>query len=136
MPGHKDWLKKAMGDLSSARKLTKDDDETLDNAAYCTQQCAEKALKAYLVYRQQSIPKTHDLEKLLDLCMKHDNTLKSLLESAIDLNPYGVYSRYPDDRFFIDREEVVRAIEKAQKILRLVESRIAEKSNPTLKIFD
>jgi hypothetical protein len=30
MPTHNDWLIKALGDLKSAKKLFKDDDDTLD----------------------------------------------------------------------------------------------------------
>ena len=44
MKGHEAWLAKATSDLKSAKKLIKDDDDTLDTAAYHTQQCAEKAL--------------------------------------------------------------------------------------------
>ena len=47
MPGYNDWLAKAASDLISSKKLSKDDDDTLDTAVYHTQQCAEKALKAY-----------------------------------------------------------------------------------------
>ena len=65
MPGVKNWIAKASGDLKSSKKLIKDDDDTLDSAAYFTQQSAEKALKAYLIFKNQPIPRTHDLEKLL-----------------------------------------------------------------------
>ena len=60
MPGVKDWLKKASSDLKASKKLS-DDDETLDCSVFHTHQCAEKALKAFIVFIQQAIPKTHDL---------------------------------------------------------------------------
>ena len=137
MPGVKDWIAKASGDLKAAKKLVKDDDDTLDSAAYFTQQTAEKAFKAYLIFKQQPVPKTHDLEKLLKDCMKHDNRFDHLREDAEVLAPYATYSRYPDDRFNIDREEVDEAIKRAERILRFVKAKIEPiGQTPQLNIFD
>lgn len=122
------WLKKALSDLRSAKKLSKDDDDTLDTAAYHTQQCAEKSLKAYLSFKQQPIPRTHDLERLLLLCARHDTSFKILLNDALELLPYATYSRYPDDHFYIDQEEVVESIKKASRIFNCVKSKIEDKN--------
>jgi HEPN domain-containing protein len=65
MPSYRGWLIKAESDLRLAEKGIKDDDLTLDTAIYHTQQCAEKAMKGFLIFHQKSIPKTHDLLKLL-----------------------------------------------------------------------
>ncbi len=135
MLNHETWLAKSLGDLKSAIKLSKDDNETLDTASYHTQQCAEKALKAYLVYKKQNIPKTHDLERLLLLCSQHDSSFKKLLSDALDLLPYAIYSRYPDDRFYIDREEVLDAIKKATFILNFVRNKISEIQEPNQVIY-
>jgi HEPN domain-containing protein len=124
MPGYNDWLEKAASDLRSAQKLTKDGDDTLDTAVYHTQQCAEKALKAYLVFKNQPIPRTHDLQKILELCAQLDFSFKILLNDALDLLPFATYSRYPDDRFFIEREEAIEAIEKARIIFDFVKSKV------------
>ncbi len=124
MTGHDAWLLKALSNLKSAKKLIQDDNETLDTAAYHTQQCAEKALKAFLAFKNQHIPYTHDLQRLLELCSKHDKTFKILLNDALDLLPYATYSRYPDDKFFIDREEVLQSIKKATTILNFVKEKI------------
>ena len=136
MPEHKNWLIKARSDLRSAKKLFKDDDETLDTAAYHTQQCVEKALKAYLVFNNRIPPKTHDLEKLLELCTIHDQSLKALSDEVITLIPYAIYSRYPDDYFEIYRSDVETAIGIAQKVFRLISAKTNIKSDPTLTIFD
>ncbi len=136
MPGVNDWIAKAISDLKSSKKLIKDDDETLDSAAYFTQQSAEKALKGYLVFKGQPIPKTHDLEKLVTDCIKYDATFSQLFDNAEALSPYATYTRYPDDRFSIDREEVLGAIKHAEKILRFVKDNLdATKISPQLKLF-
>ena len=58
---HEDWLLKAERDLDTAKVLL--ENAFHDTAIYHTQQCAEKALKGYCVYRLQPLIKTHDLEK-------------------------------------------------------------------------
>jgi Uncharacterized conserved protein related to C-terminal domain of eukaryotic chaperone, SACSIN len=123
MPGVKDWIKKASGNLKSAKNL-QHDDETLDFAAYATQQSAEKALKAYLVFKGQAIPRTHDLTKLLIECSTFDSTFDHLRKSAATLSPYAMYTRYPDDRFAIDHNEIVEAITHAKKILNFVKTKV------------
>lgn len=135
MPGVKEWIAKATSDLKSSKKLIKDDDETLDTAAYHTQQAAEKALKAFLGFKKQPILKTHDLVKLLLACMKHDESFEQLRERAEPLLAYITYARYPDDRFSIDREEVLEAIECAETILHFVKTAIASTESPQLKLF-
>ncbi len=135
MPGLKEWMKKASGDLKAANLLLHDDD-VLDIAVYHTQQCAEKALKTFLVFCKNSLPKTHDLQRLLELCSQKDQTFSGLLDDVLILNPYGVYSRYPDDRFVINKEDVEDAIARAAKILRFVEKKITPSSNLTIGLFE
>ena len=86
---HEVWLKKAENDLISAQKLSDIDDPVLDTAIYHTQQCAEKALKAYLSYKQQPLQKTHDLEYLVELCSKLESRFNELLDDAEILTPYN-----------------------------------------------
>jgi HEPN domain-containing protein len=137
MPGVKDWIAKASSNLKAARKLVKDDDDTLDLAAYSTQQSAEKSLKAYLIFKQQAPPRTHDLEKLLAECMKYDETFDVLKNAAEALSPYATYTRYPDDRFNIDREEAMLAIKHAEKILKFVQFKLnPSQKTPQLNIFE
>lgn len=62
MQGHEEWLKFAFADLKTAKVILRsEEDLVIGNALYHAQQCSEKALKAYLVYKKHSIMKTHDL---------------------------------------------------------------------------
>ncbi len=109
----------------------------LYSAAYFTQQTAEKAVKAYLVFKQQPIPKTHDLEKLLMSCVKDDSTFNVLRGDVEILSPYAIYTRYSDDYFVVDREEVVEAIQCAEKILKFIKTKIKlPRNNQQLEIFE
>ncbi len=51
MKPHKEWLFKAEHDLKSAELLLQSVEPLYDIIVYHTQQCAEKALKAYLTSR-------------------------------------------------------------------------------------
>ena len=101
MQKHEDWLKKANRDLRSAKALLGID--ILDTSIYHTQQCAEKALKAYLTYQRDALRKTHDLEFLVKLCCGFDQNFDSILNEASELNPYCFRFRYPDDLFDPER---------------------------------
>ena len=136
MPEHKGWLLKANSDLKSAKKLFTGDDDTLDTAAYHTQQCVEKALKAFLVFNNKVPPRTHDLEKLLELCVAFDAPLKVFADEVITLIPYAIYSRYPDDYFEIKRIDVEVAIAIARKILTVIVSKTKNNDDLTLTIFE
>lgn len=84
MANYKGWISKAKSDLGLAEKGAKEDDLTLDTAIYHTQQCAEKALKGFLIYHNKSFSKTHDLTKLLQICCMIDPEFISLnVDAAI-----------------------------------------------------
>ena len=118
------WIAKAISDLRSAKKLLKDDDKTLDTAAYHTQQCVEKTLKAFLVFNKQLPPKTHDLSKILEVCCAFDYSLKFMLNDIITLIPYAIHSRYPDDYFVICRDDVNKALKIAQNTIKIIISKM------------
>ncbi|MDI3525781.1 MAG: hypothetical protein PWP42_1031 [Candidatus Atribacteria bacterium] len=63
----KQWLIKSQRDLDSARLLLKGG--YLDTAVYHCQQAVEKAIKAYLTYRDVPFEKTHNLVALLAFCV-------------------------------------------------------------------
>ena len=86
-------------------------------------------MKAFLVSIDRDIPRTHDLEHLLSLCVNHDKTFKEIVEYAIDITDYAVETRYVDDWREISPEESIRAIESAQKIRSFIAEKIKGTSN-------
>lgn len=120
MRPHEAWLLKAENDLKSANKLMEGGDPILDTAIYHAQQCAEKALKAYLAYKQQPIQKTHDVELLAELCGDLDDSFTEIIDDAKRLSPYNTAFRYPDIVMEPDKEDVQEAIEKAARVLSFV----------------
>ena len=65
----KQWLVYADEDLRLARHgMTLSTGVPHRLIAYHAQQCAEKCLKAYLVFHRIAFPYTHNISRLLELC--------------------------------------------------------------------
>lgn len=120
MKQHETWLQKAFHDLQSSKKLITGDEPILDTAIYHTQQCAEKALKAFLAYHQKPILKTHDIQLLLELCEEIDIDFEDIYDDGIILSPYATEFRYPGVILDPDIADVHEAIIIAEKILLFV----------------
>jgi HEPN domain-containing protein len=124
---HENWLVKAKNDLKSAKKLMKGKDIIKDTAIYHCQQCAEKALKAFLLYNKKPLKKTHDLELLVDLCIEIDKDFDEIYDLAVTLVPYSTLFRYPDELIEPDQEDVYDAIDKAERIYSIVKEKVESK---------
>ncbi|HLP62585.1 MAG TPA: HEPN domain-containing protein [Candidatus Deferrimicrobium sp.] len=59
--------------------------------AYHAQQCAEKYLKAWLVFKQIDFPYTHNIRNLLQLCL---GEWTAEIADADQLTPFAVTTRY------------------------------------------
>src|SRR5688572_32679202 len=66
-----------------------------DVACFHCQQAAEKYIKALLQDHGLAVPRTHDLEVLLDLLLPHDATLAPLRRGVRSLTKFAVEYRYP-----------------------------------------
>jgi len=116
------WLTKAASDLRSARVLGSADDAPLDTAIYHCQQTAEKAVKAFLVSKEISPEKTHDMRKLTLEAAVHEPRFNEVMDMAVALTPYAWEFRYPDDlaETYPTREEFDEALQHAQAIYDFV----------------
>ncbi len=123
------WLAVAAKDLAGVRKCLRDDDETLELSAYHLQQAVEKAFKALLAFHKKPIPKTHDLVRLLELCVEVDPASVQWKDDARDLSEYHTNSRYPDDFFIVTRPEVEFLFEEAKKIYSYIRERVIIKKS-------
>ena len=104
----RDWVVKAEEDYETARTLVRKRKHNLSNAVcFHAQQCAEKYLKAFLIFHRIAFPKTHDLLDLLELAKKVDPTLELLKSDLAYLEPYAVEFRYPGE--FATRQEAKRS---------------------------
>jgi len=123
-----EWLKYSLNDLISAKHLYEDlYPKQIEIACYLSQQCAEKALKSYILYKDAEPPKTHNLVELCQLCMNFDNSFSEILDACADLTPYGVAVRYPNE-LAVDDVIAKLATDKAQIINNFCAGRISSKA--------
>ena len=91
-----EWVDKAEGDFATAtRELRARRLPNYDAVCFHAQQCAEKYLKARLQDAALPVPRTHDLEQLLDLIIPIELTWELLCPGLQVLTTYGVQVRYP-----------------------------------------
>ena len=120
-----EWLVYAKNDLISSRHLFYDIyPKQFEIACYHSQQCAEKALKGYLLYKDLEPPWTHNLVELCQICMQHDDTFLQILEACSDLTPYGVAACYPNE-LAVDDIITKSTIDKANAVYNFVSARIS-----------
>ena len=87
------WLIKADNDLKTARTMLTTEPPITDTVCFHAQQCAEKSLKAFLVFADIHVEKTHYLPRLVELCRRADPTFDKLEDAAAELTDYAVAGR-------------------------------------------
>jgi HEPN domain-containing protein len=112
LPITQEWLEKAEGDYTSARReLRARKRPNYDAACFHAQQCAEKYLKACLQEAGVRIPRTHDLAAMITLLPKPDLEWTALQTSLLRLSAYAVEFRYPGQS--ADKPSAQRALADA-----------------------
>lgn len=122
------WILKAESDLKVARDELATENPATDAVCFHSEQCAEKYLKAYLVYSFQEIPRTHNIAELIYRCMEIDAAFRALLETDVpSLTSYAVAMRYPGSELFPSPQEARRAVEFAEMARAFVLERLVQK---------
>lgn len=130
---YKIWLEKANDDLKWTKANLKE--EVYYGACFTAQQAVEKALKAYLLYKQGRFDKVHDLKTLLDNCATYDQDFTQYQTRIVKLSFYYMQTRYPDiseiDKF--TEEEAKQALAVATEFIEFATNKI--KGVSVLKIL-
>lgn len=90
----KQWLDKASEDLEVAHLVFAEGH--MAHACFLSQQCMEKALKAYLIARVGKHPYTHKLVDLLVECQSVQPPFSQFLPQCTVVDQFYVPTRYPD----------------------------------------
>ncbi|MBD3215097.1 MAG: HEPN domain-containing protein [Candidatus Lokiarchaeota archaeon] len=124
------WFIQAKDEFQDANTLRKMERYYL--ALFHFQQAAEKALKAFLYLHVKSIKVfyTHSIAELLESVIKFDKDFEKVQKSK-KLDQYYISTRYPNglpggipSKFYDDPEEALDASLLAEKVIKLVESKI------------
>jgi HEPN domain-containing protein len=91
------WLQTASRDLVAARALAHREPVVREVAVYHCQQAAEKAVKAFLVFKDYDPERTHDVDRLLELAMRWEPAFVASRSAGRRLTPYATLYRYPGD---------------------------------------
>jgi len=115
-----DWFKKANDDLSFAKAGFRET-KISSIACFLSQQIVEKYLKGFLLSKNISFKKTHNLLNLLDKCVLFNEEFGKFYAACRKLNKYYNPVRYPDE-IFIDytEEDAEEALELAEKIIKFI----------------
>lgn len=105
-------LRRAKGDAHVCRVLA--DDTEIDDSAvgFHAQQAVEKALKIALVLAEVELPRTHDLEQLVELVKASGIGVPDELSSVEWLTPWAAALRY-DEPAPLDRTAALAVAESA-----------------------
>jgi HEPN domain-containing protein len=92
----REWIAKAEGDFAIAnRELVADEAPNHDAVCFHAQQCIEKLMKALLLVKGITPPRTHDLVYLAHLLTPHCPTLRLDTEDLATLTNGAVEFRSP-----------------------------------------
>ena len=122
------WIAFVRRDVQAADVLRRNG--IYEESCFHSQQAAEKALKAFLLYNGQTPPRIHDLADLLTRCLTFDTTLNAFRAECTTLNQYYAPTRYPDVAAAIlsaglpGQTEAQRALDYARAILSTIEMRL------------
>ncbi len=120
-----EWIKKADADLDTAKTLIEVDSPHTGIIGFHCQQAVEKYTKAYLVFSDIKIPKMHDLDSLLQICIQNNPEFTILNRKKISsLTDYAVDYRYPDDYTEPTLDEVKEYYELSVKIQEFILPRV------------
>ena len=116
------WLLRAAEDLRAGRHDLTASPPLLNDVAFHAQQCAEKAMKAYLVHREQPFRKTHNLTELGGAVARLETSLADLMRSASLMTEFAWRFRYPGELATVSQEDAMRALDTAESVLVAVVS--------------
>src|SRR5206468_3623812 len=91
----REWVKKAEQDHILAEQGSRSKVAVHDGVCFHCQQCAEKYVKAVMEEIGLAVPRTHDLDLLLNTLLPYHTTLPSLRRGLLFLSDFAVQTRYP-----------------------------------------
>jgi HEPN domain-containing protein len=113
------WAEKAEEDWITANTMMKRRKVFTEVVCYHPQQCTEKYIKAIIIHKGSTFPKTHDLNALSDISAAN-GVLIGMTESDLEtLTCYAITARYPSaDPSMEDMQEAIKITKTIRKLSR------------------
>jgi HEPN domain-containing protein len=119
-----EWLDTSRNDYIAAKHLFEDlHPRQVEISAYHSQQSAEKALKAYILFSGNEPPRSHNLDELRSICEQSEAGFAEFHDDCLRLSPYATSTRYPQKTEIL-QEEAESLIAKSKAIYEYVYSLI------------
>jgi HEPN domain-containing protein len=126
----REWVQKAENDITAAANTLKmGDDGPMDTVCFHVQQCAEKYIKALLVWKGIPFPKTHNLSLLVTLLPPETPVLLFPEEQEL-LTDYAVVTRYPGDTEEPSFSEAAKAVKLARRVRKDIRAMLPKEALP------
>lgn len=122
-----EWFDAAMSDYQYAAIGLKEN-YVFPQIAFLSQQVAEKFLKGFLVLNAVEPPRTHDLTKLLDKCIKIKPELESLRDACEVLTGFYIEVLYPPDIPQYSKTEIQEAFNHATLVKETIMSNTGQEN--------
>jgi HEPN domain-containing protein len=122
-----EWLRRARSSLELA-KVSGNELVYYEDLCFQAQQAVEKGLKGLLIFYGIEPEKTHNLYILLQELEKQME-INDEIKQALRLNNFAIQTRYPGDYVEIEKEEYEQSVLIAEKCLKWIDEKIAEKTD-------
>jgi HEPN domain-containing protein len=124
------WLTRAKSDLTAAQTLY--DHAQLDTAIYHCQQTGEKVIKAFLIFCDEPLHRTHDVESLILIANSYDDQFVAWHFAGSLLTPYATAYRYPAEPFQLQptQQEFEHILLTVKALYEFVLSRLPADTHP------
>lgn len=113
-----EWLSFATQDLRAAESLMDETGSFTSQICFLSQQAAEKAIKAGLIFLQREFPFSHDLDKLRNLLPKDWDCYQKHTDLEV-LSDWAVGARYPS---VSARPSLGAAVDSLQQARNVIDS--------------
>src|SRR5580700_5145659 len=111
----REWIRRAKSNLALAGNPLPDVD--LADLCFDAQQAAEKAVKAVFIYRGETFPYSHDLNKLLVLLQRNGHKVPKYVHLAKGLTRFAYVTRYPSPAAPVTTRTYRRAVRIATAVV-------------------
>jgi len=119
-----DWLFHSNVDFLAAKNLFHDE-RCYTAAAFHCQQCIEKALKGYLLFKKRKLFDGHNLTWLCKQATECDTHFQQWLSKSTALNRFYIETRYPADMpLDITTENIEELINSTSEMLEFITEQI------------
>lgn len=123
----KRWINYSESDLRAAHFLLESQQFFPLQICFLAQQCAEKAIKAILVFEEADFPRIHDLDRLRDLIPSKGWKVKEQFPDLAELTIWAVESRYPGNMPDITGHEARETLRLAEAVFNTVSVELQER---------